>query len=221
MSKRREDGSAEYSENEIRSIVEDEIHRTAIRGMLQKERSRQGVWSVIWEAANSKFVLWFVSSVVIAYGSFLYSNWSDAKAKERDSRQYFVRLQTEVLYRLDLDLDRAATADKLDQSFITMMCQRPSDQNLSENSNPFQLDVARNQLVFEPGRFIFPELKERNMFSLLWELERKAPSSLKQSVSDLHKYLKDTRKKTKEGASVDTDQFIDTVRGYTRQWVSS
>lgn len=178
----------------IDDVISDEILRERVRTQLNKRPSAS---SKFWKIVNSPIFLWFLSSVLIAFIASQYDNYSKNLEKKRNLEVRIVKLKTEISYRLDTDLfkkhfeDTVATKQSpkipdLSQfslsippkpAHVEAFCYSPSQFNNQfvqkrQSLTGLSLEEKTEDMIegLLKSRFIYPEMRDRSIFSLLWEL---------------------------------------------------
>jgi len=92
----------ELSESDRARIRAEEVFREEIRTSLGE--SSPGTVSRIWDALNSSFVLFLLSSVLLSAISWQYQGWSEQQQRESDVARLKADSSTELGYRFFLML---------------------------------------------------------------------------------------------------------------------
>lgn len=158
------DTQLELSEEARRRIRAEEIFRAEVRRELVTAESSQTQSGLAGLAShpllNKPFVLWFLSSVVVATLGWMYSEWQDRREAATANRAEITRLEMEIFGRLERAKDRLGTA-----------------------SNPTGFREAVRFL--DEGTGIIPALSERSFESLVVSLSWLGPETRETEVDRL------------------------------------
>lgn len=155
----------ELPEEEKAHIQAEEIFRLAARHELEAREpvsSRQGR---LWRILNSSFVLWFLSSVVVATIAAGFAKYQAGRTERIRQVETIRRLDTEIADRLfeartSLCVDRFAIAVRKDYSpsgIYTSLGRYLDNSVITKSGKPMDFSV-------------YPEYKNRTFRSLLFEL---------------------------------------------------
>lgn len=133
-------------------IRAEEIFRAEVRASLAEKKSPA---RRVWDAANSAFVLFFLGSVVLTFGSFVYKKWERETAAAHERRRFYAHAFNELNLR-------AYTA------------QQALPKGEIDGAKPLMAD---RYLLLVPGTQdtffapLFPEFVGRNAVSILKDLQ--------------------------------------------------
>jgi hypothetical protein len=88
------------TDDELGRIKEEEIFREQVRRTLQPPTSEPTLGFRVWTLVNSSIVLWFLSSVVIAGVTQVYSCQQSRQSEQVRKRELQRRLDTEIGNRI-------------------------------------------------------------------------------------------------------------------------
>lgn len=122
---------------------------------MNKKQKENGVWKF----ANSNFGLWFLSTIFISSLTFGYSLWNDYQKRQIEISEKIQRLDNEINFRLQ--------SYNLTYILWEAMSRVPTVEVETEMINPFKL------IINPPtsDNFFYADFKQRNLVSLLIELE--------------------------------------------------
>jgi hypothetical protein len=154
------------TEEEKTRIRAEEVFRAEICRDLEKDRPSKHGWERVWELANSSFVLWLLSSVVLSGVTAVYSCRKENLEAETRRSERAKKLDTEIINRIFYALSQAQT----DQDLIVNKGEkyRPTD---IYNNKCYYLDNKFMRLTGNPNDFsTVPEYSARGFRSLILEL---------------------------------------------------
>jgi hypothetical protein len=138
----------------------EEIYRNQVR----KEVEQKTRWKHVWEILNGSFCLWAMSTIVLSFGTWLYTRYTEAADKRRQSHHLATMLDIELKFRL------IKFRDELQALKLTLDRRAKSDEDRSDPELAHTLEVLARE-VTQPETTAFPEFKQRSLFSLLLQLE--------------------------------------------------
>jgi hypothetical protein len=156
-------------------IRAEEIYRQEIRRELEKQESAPSKAARVFSFLNCGVGLFLLSTVFVSFFSWGYGEIAGAREKKAKAAETAQKLRLEIVNRLD-------TVQKLERRFR------------SEHYS-----VLRSAIFgFQPGanvnpswkRFyspMFPEYRERNFASLLWQLENLSSGEKRVRIADLRR----------------------------------
>ena len=181
-----------------KSKLEEQVQEEIIRDIVHKVRNEMKPApksNKAWKLLNSAFALWFLSSVLIAGVSWGYANWNEKNNNLILKTEKIKKLDDEISYRLDAGNENLP--EYPDQSFVNAWCLSPSTFSLKPQLFPTNTisSIANNNepQQWDNGRYIFPEFKDRSIFSLVWELLRLVPNNEKKPIIKAQKLLQDMK----------------------------
>jgi hypothetical protein len=142
---------------------------------------------IIWKIVNSAFVIWFLSTIVVGITTWSYSNWQEQQRGDRELNQKIQRLDAEISYRFDVS--NQSRPEYPDDTFVIALCYSPI--HVEQQSKPLVNNSSEAQ--WQTDRYVFPEFKDRSLFSLMWELEQIVPESEKEAITQARKTLEEMR----------------------------
>jgi hypothetical protein len=175
----------ELPEEEKAQIRTEETFRLAVRRELEAKESISSRKSHVWRILNSSFVLWFLSSVVVASMAAVFAKLEARRAESNKRNETIQRLDTEIAERLfmvrtELCLYRG---DVIAAKSIYNHAVDYLDNSQTNNGRPLDFSV-------------YPEYKTRTFRSLLFELSPIVDSSqlslLKELLIDYEKITDQT-----------------------------
>lgn len=203
---------------EFRSLAEDEFVRQRIRDEIANQNKPK---PSLWTFLNSSFALWFLSSVALSGIVFVYSEYDEVRSEQRKSAARISALKDEIGYRLDSDLvkkifDASGQGGEPPKTFHVAVLCLPSDQfgaprdlgglpapnSLGAVSLPTNISNSENiEKSLLAGRFIHTEFRDRSIFSLIWELQKreKDPAQVK-LIADALSAISELRRDALSGA---------------------
>ena len=160
------------TEDERARIRQEEIFRREVRQQLDAERPSLPLPSKLWKALNSAFVLWLLSSVILALAGWAYSRYQAHNSEQNQRKETRRKLISELTYRsAEALLVVNALESKIDRG--------------EPDSPKF---IASRILGIVDGRDIAslsPEYQNRSFVALLTELERLLTEEEKKSRNDM------------------------------------
>ncbi len=102
----------------------------------------------VWKVINSPFFLWFLSTIVIGTGTFIFGKWQEQRKICLSNQEIVRKLDLEISNRLSFFCQQ--TIAKVSQEEALLILERPAKSD------------------FPPG--VFPEFANRTLRALLWEL---------------------------------------------------
>jgi hypothetical protein len=171
----------------ILATTQDEIIRQKVRDELAAAKAEG---SKIWKFVNSSFGLWLLSSVLLSGVVFAYSEYTAFRTEQRAEVARVSNLRAEISYRLDTNLigkifDAAGQASGPPTSFhVAVLCLPANQLGVGPGQGLFPAGTGGTQPILSSsvsqpgeldesilaGRFIYPEFRDRSIFSLIWEL---------------------------------------------------
>ncbi len=160
-------------------ILEEETYRREIRRGLEMADSRRAKRQKLWSIVNSAVFIWFLSSIVLGTGSFLYNRWY---VIERENQRTANRLDAEITSRLVyfdhlLVMRRIALDERRTIGERTEIGKRTNDYDTCK----LVVTLERPSAVDYPVN-VFPEYLNRSLRSLLWELIQVVPEHEKEDI---------------------------------------
>jgi hypothetical protein len=145
------------SEDEAR-IRAEEIYRTEVRDDIAAARhsKTEGARARFWRFVNSSLGIWFLSTLVVGTGSWLFSVWRDARTARRENTRTIQRLDIEITTRLD----------QFASSVNGLLGRHAYETALAALENPVGNPYAASA---------YPEFRERGLTSLIRELYERSP----------------------------------------------
>jgi hypothetical protein len=173
----------------VSAIAQDEIIRQKVRDELAAVKAEG---SKTWRFVNSSFGLWVLSSVLLSGVVFIYSEYSAYRTEQRAEVARVSNLRAEISYRLDTNLigkifDAAGQADGPPTFLhVAVLCLPANQFGVAQGQDLFPQNLggvqplstvpaSQSREIEESvlaGRFIYPEFRDRSIFSLIWELHR-------------------------------------------------
>lgn len=138
---------------------------------------------VIWKVINSPFFLWFLSSIVIGLITFGYSSYISYQTRSNDNHLTIQKLDLEMKSRLRF------FANKVKAESYTTLSDGFSATNLAEAMLSLEVPEIQKFPIH-----IFPEYKQRNLRSLVWELHMRVPMDEKSQLAIALEALFDLRR---------------------------
>ena len=123
-----------------------------------------GQKSKLWEFLNSNFGLFIMSSVVISFITWSYTQWNDSLEREKVLAEKISKLETEIFYRV-----------KVMHNYFESECSE--DRNLSRKT--FE-DIDEIYSTAPSYNAIFPENAGKDLHTLVWELSAVQTGNTKQ-----------------------------------------
>jgi hypothetical protein len=163
------------SDQDKARIVEEETYRRQALPPLDAIAPRGNRWERAWGFANSALFIWFASSVVLGAVSFLYNRWEKAFMIERENQRLASRLDAEITNRL-VFVDHLAA----------LQSAGVRDSKTTDIVPAAVAALERPSAVDYPVS-VFPEYKDRNLRSLLWELVQVAPKKEKEEIRGVYR----------------------------------
>lgn len=160
-------------------ILQEERYRREIAVQLDSA-SRRTTKNAVWDALNSAFCLWLLSTVVVGFISWRYTQWEKHREADR-----IVHEQAAIRKRED-----GLTLRKLDAEIASRLQFVHSVIRLSNPSHEAVLSVLRaleNPSHQTYSVNVFPEYSARSLRSLLWELVEVLPEGT--DPSERHRIL--------------------------------
>ena len=144
--------------------LQDEILLRDVRRVLDAEQQKKTFRQQAWTWLNSSFVLWFLSSVVIAALSSSYTIYNARRAEQSRRTDARRRVCIEITSRID----EALTALDLDVLRVSHGQYYPPAAIFTEASSYLTLYFASETDRSTFG--VYPEFRQRSFPSLLFEL---------------------------------------------------
>lgn len=110
--------------------------------------------SKLWEFLNSNFGLFIMSSIVLSFITWSYTQWADSLEKKKVLSEKLTKLDTEISYRVQVM-----------QNYFESECSEHS--NLSRKT--FK-DIDEIYSAAPSYKAIFPENADKDLHTLIWEL---------------------------------------------------
>lgn len=163
--------------NRIKTQIRDqEVYREEVRREI-RSRTSHSQGSRLWQLINSSFALWFLSSVVLAGITTIYSNSQKAHEEYLLKSEMLRRLHTEIQSRVSEGL----VASRLDLRRIDEGKKYYDGAIYGEALNYLNNKVSADRMLFDVS--IYPELKERSFRSLVFEMESVCERSSQASLA--------------------------------------
>ena len=166
------------SEDEKIRIRAEEIFREEVRQEMAVEKAAHSPGSRLWALANSSFVLWFLSSVVVGGLTAAVAMYQRSHATQAQKAEITRRLNTEIssriaegLVALHLDLKRIANGQVFFASGVYNEALSYLDNKVTDEART--LDFS-----------IYPEYRWRSIRSLIFELSGVAEQSAVAALRD-------------------------------------
>ena len=129
--------------------------------------------SKLWKFCNSTFGIFLLSSVFISSFSWTYTQWTTAHKERADRERSFQRLQMEIANRLRY---AGAMTQRFPSSKYKMVREAIYGYDPQGNLNPSWI---RHYSA------VFPEYRERNLASLVWELSALSTPQQREEILQL------------------------------------
>jgi len=113
-----------------------------------------GRQSKVWEFLNSNFGLFIMSSIVVSFMTWSYTQWTDSLEKKQELSEKVTKLDTEISYRVQVM-----------QNYFESECSNES--HLSRDT--FQ-DIDDIYSAAASYNAIFPENDAKDLHTLIWEM---------------------------------------------------
>jgi len=124
--------------------------------------------SKLWVFLNSNFGLFLMSSVVLSFITWSYTQWMDALEKEKALSEQSTKLNTEISYRVQVI-----------HNYFESECSDP--QNLSIDTF---MDIEEIYSASSSYKAIFPENNDKELHTLIWEMSAIQKENVKQQYID-------------------------------------
>lgn len=203
-----------FSNIDRKRIYQEEVYRYEVRTQLDKTNQKK-IKGKTWTFVNSAFFLWFLSSVVVGIISFSYAKWDKQREIEREHREQTALLERENIHmakKLDAEISSRLNYFVISQ-FITLV-ESPRDENIKSIAtiitssevfeNPKWKRLSEESPVYgrlsedgimsldDPNAIdykvnVYPEYANRNLRSLLLELEDVVPPEQKNEITLAYK----------------------------------
>jgi hypothetical protein len=168
------------TEEESTRIRAEEIFRLEVRRELAASKPGRSVRDSFWSLLNSSFILWFLSSVVLASVTTAFTYYQSSRGEQIRKAELEGRLDTEISNRISLALAGLRT----DQKSIEHGKSYPA--NLIYRNTQSYLD---NFFITDPSNrrdfSIYPEYRQRTFRSLIFELRTVVDSSMRPELTDV------------------------------------
>lgn len=184
------------TEKDKLKIRAEEIFRNEARKEIEAQANTPRFWSRVWKVLNTGFVLWLLSSVILAGVGWVYSNWQANRENERRNSERIERLDLEISARLD-------RVDLSEWGFETV-----DGSGIPTNLN------ARLLLPPTPANVVIRNMRTGILRSLLYELSTCVPPTEQISVKKALSGLNEIARRYPMGKPVkpdDTQSLIDYV----------
>ena len=199
---------------QVANVATDEALREVVRAELRKggflSDAPVGRWAKTLSFLNSNLGIWLLSSVVIALIAFGYGKLETAYSEAANKKELIRKIDTEIAYRMKL-----RTLDKpipLNKSLVAVVCNDPV--SLGNEASPFfALNTGENNPFYrwETKRYVYPEFKERSIFSLIWDLEALVPQAERKELTTFRTRLEQLRDSVESGAHNETTATLDAL----------
>jgi hypothetical protein len=85
------------ADEEREHIRQEEIFRQEVRRAIEERHVKSRV--KLWRFVNTSFGIWLLSTVAIGLISWSYTNWTEAKEKQRTTQELIGKLDLEIVAR--------------------------------------------------------------------------------------------------------------------------
>jgi hypothetical protein len=170
----------ELPEEEKARIQAEEVFRLAVRRDLEAKEPLSSGRARLWRILNSSFVLWFLSSVVVAGIAAVLASYEAGRAERLSKAETIRKLDTEIAGRL-FAVRAALCGDRV----------RISNGEAFAPSVIYNITVGYldNTVTTQSGRpldfSIYPEYKNRTFRSLVFELSASIGGSQDRILKEL------------------------------------
>jgi hypothetical protein len=213
------------TKEEKQQIHLEEAYRQEVRNQLQRNEPKRSSSERVLAFLNSALGLWLLSTLVLSFGSFLYTRWE----KRRDDARQTLEKQRDDARR---NLEKQEIAQRENNLLI-----RRLDTEISSRLNYFASAINHASKVGDKSGLgkaiaaldrpsesnylvtVFPEYANRSLRSLLWELLQIVPANEKDEITkafNQSKYLYEiylkhypTVKGSRQDSGVDGSQNVD------------
>ena len=111
--------------------------------------------SKLWAIINSAFFLWFSTTVIVGLGTYLFKKWDSQRSIYIENQDKIQKLDTEISSRLEYFREQIKAGESKQKAILIL-------------ENPIKSE-------FPPG--VFPELNNRPLRALIYELKTIVPGS--------------------------------------------
>jgi len=136
-----------------------------------------------WKILNSAIFIWFLSTVVVSYGSYKYAEWTQERKAEKEKAEKIVRLDQEISSRLDIFA-------------LPLSIVAEADSNSNKVVSAEEARVLYDSVLAPPSDTdaLFIEYSKRGLVSLLKELSFELSGDERECVESALMYAKTLRK---------------------------
>lgn len=166
------------SEKEKQHIYLEETFRREVRSQFADKDPKEPKRKRVMAFLNTPFFLWLLSTVVIGFGTFLYTRWENKREGERrkyEQQEIAKSANAQTIHRLDAEISSRLT----DFAAATNHAFKVSDRSSRLRKALAALDRPSES---ENPVSVFPEYANRSLRSLLWELLQLVPESEKKNI---------------------------------------
>ena len=149
--------------------LEEEYRHEVRSALAEKDKPKE---SRLWKFLNSGFGLWLCSAVILSGGTFIYTQYSEAREAEEKRQKAVEALDLEIAYRLSNALAKLGLAQLEYDDNLHDKSKSPQE---TLNQQRQQTIAAAHQLYYAPaGTFppLYPEYAKYGLPTLITELRR-------------------------------------------------
>ncbi len=158
-------------------ITQEEIFRQEIRKEIEDKMAKSSQMGRLWKLLNSSFALWFLSTIVVGVVTFLYSSITRNDEKNDYNREIIRKLNLEISSRLKASINFLEMQKRTIERAAELYEQDTIKSALSLREHYPYKYISKGEMfhnvdgMVNRGFSIFPEYANRNLLSLLFELE--------------------------------------------------